>query len=243
MNMFFDYSYNFTPGVGFSCFSLGHFVWLAAGFLFIGTLAHFYKVHIKERRLTAFAVAALALSLELGRAALLLHLGLYDRGRLPLHLCTLSIYLCFFHSIHPSKTLGQFLYAFSLPGAVSALLFPDWADYPFWHFVTVSSFLLHFLMVLYPLMQVLTGGIKPDAKQLPRVLLMMLCLAVPIYFLNLSLDTNYMYLNYPLEATPLMLFSSLGRPGYLVVYPLLVSLVWLILYALPAAIKRLKLKI
>jgi hypothetical integral membrane protein (TIGR02206 family) len=238
MNMFFDYSSNLTPGAGFSCFSFGHFVWLAVGCLLISSLAYFYKVHKKERRLLTFAVAALALSLELGRAALLLHLGLYDRGRLPLHLCTLSIYLCFFHSVHPGKTLGQFLYAFSLPGAVFALLFPDWADYPAWHFVTVSSFLLHFLMVLYPLMQVLTGDIKPDAKQLPRVLLMMLCLAVPIYFLNLSLDTNYMYLNYPLVATPLMLFSSLGRPGYLVVYPLLVSLIWLILYAIPAAIKR-----
>jgi hypothetical integral membrane protein (TIGR02206 family) len=208
------------------------------GCLLISALANFYKVHEKERRLIAFTVAALALSLELERAALLLHLGLYDRGRLPLHLCTLSIYLCFFHSLRPSKTLGQFLYALSLPGAIAALLFPDWADYPAWHFVTVSSFLLHFLMVLYPLMQVISGEIKPDAKQLPRVLLMMLCLAVLVYFLNLALDTNYMFLNYPLEGTPLMLFASLGRPGYLVVYPVLIALVWLFLYGLPAAARR-----
>ena len=95
------------------------------------------------RRVTAGA----ALAIELLRSLLLMLAGEYGIGRLPLHLCALAIYISFLHSLRGGELTGQFLYAFCMPGAVCALIFPDWSAYPAFHFMSVSSFTLHILLV------------------------------------------------------------------------------------------------
>lgn len=231
MNEFFDYSSNDIANLGFGRFRPGHLVWLFLGGLLIALGCMLYKRQPQNRRRIALIVSSLGLALELGRAALLISQGLYDRGRLPLHLCTMSVYLCFIHALLPRPVLGQFLYAFTLPGAAFALLFPDWANYPAWHFVSLSSFLLHFLLVLYPLMLTFAGDIRPDVRRLPSCIGLMLCLALPVYGFNLIFDTNYMFLHWPPQGTPLEYFVFLGSPGYLLGYIPLAFLVWALLYA------------
>ena len=173
------------PENGFERFGFGHFLWLFAGGLGLILACNAYKNAPRSRRPRLRLLAAgLTLALELGRAGLLLSRGLYDLGRLPLHLCSLSIYLCFLHALTGWPGLGQFLYAFTLPGAACALLFPDWAGQPLCGFITVSSFLLHFLLVLYPLMQVASGDLRPELRRLPGCIGWMLLLALPVYFLN-----------------------------------------------------------
>jgi len=230
MNAFFDYSLNTVPNIGFGRFGKGHILWLLLGLLLLIPCCRAYDARVSRRRKLRLAVAGLGLALELVRAGVLLSLELYDRGRLPLHLCTLSVYLCFLHALRPWPLLGQFLYAFTLPGAAFALVFPDWADFPAWHFVSLSSFLLHFLLVLYPLMLHLAGDIRPEPRRLPACLGLMLLLALPVYGLNKLWHTNYMFLNWPPPGTPLELFAALGRPGYLLAYLPLAALVWLPLY-------------
>ena len=231
MNTLFAPLYGLFPEIVFQRFGFGHFLWLSAlgAGLVLGCLV--YKKARREarprlRRLTA----GLALVLELWRAGLLLSRGLYDLGRLPLHLCSLSIYLCFFHALTDRPGLGQFLYAFTLPGAALALLFPDWAGQPLFGFITVSSFLLHFLLVLYPLMQAAAGEIRPELRRLPGCIGRMLLLALPVYFLNKRWNTNYMFLNLPPAGSPLALFAFLGNPGYLLGYIPLALGVWALLY-------------
>ena len=231
MNSFFVPGKDLFPENGFERFGFGHFLWLfviGAG-LVLGCFA--YRKAPPERRpgfrlLTASA----ALGLELWRAGLLMSRGQYDLGRLPLHLCSLSIYLCFFHALTGRPGLGQFLYALTLPGAAFALLFPDWAGQPLFGFITVSSFLLHFLLVLYPLMQVAIGELRPEPRRLPGCIGRMLLLALPVYGLNKLWNTNYMFLNLPPAGSPLALFAFLGAPGYLLGYIPLALGVWAILY-------------
>lgn len=237
MNKFFDYSVNISPGAGFGRFSAAHFfILLAAVFLTAGAFFLCRKRPGLGRRL-APAVAWLALLTELWRAAVLMALGLYNRGRLPLHLCTLSVYIYFIHMLRPGDALGQLIYAFSLPGAAFALIFPDWADYPLWHFVSLSSFLLHFLLILYPAISLAIGTIRPDIRRLPGSIVRMLCLALPVWAVNHLLETNYMFLNWPPAGTPLELFSFLGRPGYLLGYIPLALAVWVPLYGRQAFLK------
>ena len=231
MNTLFAPIYGLFPEIIFQRFGFGHFLWLSAlgAGLVLGCFV--YKKARREtrprlRRLTA----GLALVLELWRAALLLGCGQYDLGRLPLHLCSLSIYLCFVHALTGRPGLGQFLYAFTLPGAAFALLFPDWTGQPLFGFITVSSFLLHFLLVLYPLMQVAAGELRPELRRLPGCIGRMLLLALPVYFLNKRWNTNYMFLNLPPAGSPLALFAFLGNPGYLLGYIPLALGVWALLY-------------
>ena len=132
--------------------------------------------------------------------------------------------------LRPKPALGQFIYAFSMPGAAFALVFPDWADYPLFHFVTFSSFLLHFLLLLYPVTALALGEIRPDLRRLPGSIAAMSALALPVWALNKLLGTNYMFLSWPPPGTPLELFAPLGSVGYLLGFVPLALAVWALLY-------------
>ena len=242
MNKFFDYGANESPMAGFGRFSPAHLILLSAlVLLLLGAYILCRKMPGPGRCLHR-ASAWLLLFTQLGRAAILIALGIYDRGRLPLHLCTLSVYLYFIHMLRPGPVLGQFIYAFSMPGAAFALVFPDWADYPLWHFVSLSSFLLHFLLVLYPLTALALGDIRPDIRRLPGSIALMLAMALPVWALNKLLGTNYMFLNWPPPGTPLELFAFLGTKGYLLGFIPLALAVWALLYRrqLPELFKKMR---
>ena len=107
MNSFFVLDKGLFPDIGFQCFGFGHFLWLFAGGAGLALGCFAYRTALPEGRpRLRLLTAGLALALELGRAGLLMSRGLYDLGRLPLHLCSLSLYLCFFHALTGRQGLG-----------------------------------------------------------------------------------------------------------------------------------------
>lgn len=230
MNDFFDFTSEYTAE-GFGMFSAVHLLWLAFGGVFVFAVSRLYKrADDARRKKLRRAVAFAALELELLRAVLLMAAGEYGLGTLPLHLCVMAVYLCALHALRGGELTGQFLYAFCMPGALAALLFPDWTYYPALHFVTVSSFLLHILIVAYIAMQVAGRDIVPDIRRTPGCLALMLCLAVPVYVFDRLTGTNYMFLNWPSPGSPLEFFAFLGRPGYVLGYLPILAAVWAVLY-------------
>lgn len=239
MEGFFDFSIG-PEAVGFGLFSAVHGAYLAAAALSALLLCLFYRRWgAEKRKRLRRGIAASALALELLRAVLLMLSGHYTIGRLPLHLCAMAVYISFFHALRGGRLTGQFLYAFCMPGAAAALLFPDWSYYPALHFMTLCSFALHILVFCYILMQVPCGDIRPDAKSLPQCLGAMLAAAIPVYVFDVLTNTNYLFLNWPSPGSPLELFAFLGRPGYLLGYIPLIAGVWIILY-LPFILKNKK---
>ena len=222
-----------SPETGFGLFSAAHFIWFIIGAAAVLICLIYRRSPAEKRRRIRITLASSALAIELLKTLLLILAGDYGIGRLPLHLCGLSIYFCFIHSFmksSPSSVFSQFLYFFCMPGAVFALIFPDWVGYPLFSFMTFSGFLLHFLITIYVVMQVISAGIFPDLRRLPACILIMLLLAVPVYFFDKSAGTNYMFLNWPSPGSPLEWFSSLGRPGYLLGYIPLMLITWAVLY-------------
>lgn len=218
-------------------FSAGHFLFLAAGAVFVFFLCRIYKRRgtIGRRRIRLITAGA-ALFLELLRAGLLAAAGEYDVYRLPLHLCGMAVYISAFHALTQNRLTGQFLYAFCMPGAIFALIFPDWSYYPLFHFMTFTGFALHVLLVAYTLMLVTSGELVPQTGKLPACLAVMLVLAAGVYVFDRATGTNYMFLNWPSEGSPLEWFSSLGRPGYILGYFPILAVVWTIMY-LPFTLK------
>ena len=214
-------------------FSFGHILWLLAALTAWLMLCRSYKRCVPARRVRKrCAIAGAALTTELLRAGLLMLAGEYGIGRLPLHLCALAIYISFLHALRGGELTGQFLYAFCMPGAVCALLFPDWSAYPAFHFMSVSSFALHILLVGYTLMLVAGGDLRPDTRRAPACLGVMLLIAVPVYIFDCLMGTNYMFLNWPSPGSPLEWFAFLGRPGYLLGYLPLLAAAWAVIYGL-----------
>ena len=230
-----------SPETGFGLFSAAHFMWLIIGTTAAVLICLLYRrADIVTRRRIRISLASVTLALELLKTILLILVGDYGIGRLPLHLCGLSIYFCFIHSFFkraPHGVFSQFLYAFCMPGAVFALIFPDWTGYPLLSFMTFAGFLLHFLITIYVIMQVSGRDIVPDVRRLPAGMLFMLLLAAPVYFFDRATGTNYMFLNWPSPGSPLEWFSFLGRPGYLLGYIPLILITWTILY-LPFMLRR-----
>ena len=223
-----------SPETGFGLFSAAHFTWLIIGVTATVLFCFLYRrADDGKRRRMRITAASVTVALELLKTLFLVLTGDYGIGRLPLHLCGFSIYFCFIHSFTkkaPYGVFSQFLYAFCMPGAVFALIFPDWTGYPLLSFMTFAGFLLHFLITIYVVMQVSGGDIVPDIRRLPACLLIMLLLALPVYCFDKSTGTNYMFLNWPSPGSPLEWFSFLGRPGYLLGYIPLTILTWAVLY-------------
>lgn len=228
---FFDFTIEMDFSGGFGRFSAAHFALLAVCAAACAALCALYcaegkTVRARLRRAAAFA----ALGTELLRAALLMAAGKYGVGRLPLHLCAMAAYVCALHAVRGGEFTGQFLYAFCLPGAAAALVFPDWAYYPAAHFMTAAGFVLHTLIVSYVLMQAVAGELRPDIRRAPECLAVMSFIAAFVYAFDLLTDTNYMFLNWPSPGSPLEDFAFLGRPGYILGYIPLLAAAWAALY-------------
>lgn len=73
------------------------------------------------------------------------------------------------------------------------------------------------------------GDIQPQLRYIPRCLLFLLCLAVPIYLINLWLDTNFMFLMSAPSGNPLYWFGETFG-NHLIGYPVLIAAVVVLMY-------------
>lgn len=220
-----------AASAGFEKYGIGHILWLFTALTVIVIMCRAYKkAPEKVRRRLKICFAAGCVAMQLVRAVLIMLRGQYGLSQLPLHLCSISVYLCLIYAFWPGRLLGQFLYAFSLPGWTLALLFPGWHSYPLWDAVCILSFLLHIVPTGFVLMLVFAGELKPEISLLPKICALMLLLAIPIYIIDVSTGQNFMFLNFAPRGTPLALFASLGRPGYLLGMLPMAGLIWLGMY-------------
>ena len=119
-----------------------------------------------------------------------------------------------------------------LPGSVFAILYPDWTYlYPAFNFMNIYSYIWHALLVAYPLMLVADNRIRPKIKHIHYDLLFLMCVVPPIYVFDKVYSSNYLFINWPPENSPLSWIASfMGNPGYLAGYLIFVVLILLLVY-------------
>lgn len=243
MEYFFCFDKDIPDGVGIANFGLEHIIWLLIAVICCTMLALRYKrARVQNRRKMRVFVGLALLVLEAGKVLALWLTGFYGLYYLPLHLCGIAIYLTLWHSLRGGDILGQMLYCVCMPGAAFALVFPDWLFYPALNYLSITSFLLHILLVAYPVMLLAGGELRPEPKRLPICFLILLVLAAAVYAFDLAFSTNYMFLLNPAPDSPLEWFYRLWGGGWYVLgYIPLLAGVWLLLY-LPLALFRRKKK-
>lgn len=220
LNEFFTYETTLPRGIGFGMFHAGHWIWLAAITAGIVGVMRWYGVASDKTRRRIEIVTASSMSvwivLRAAYIAILHEQFLYE---LPLHLCSMAGILCGIHCITHWKWLGQVLYSLCLPGAVLALIFPNWNFYPVIHFLSLEAFLFHMGILLYVFLMLYSHQIIPDIKKIGGVILFMIGVVTPIYFFDKRYDVNYMFVNRPSAGSPLVWLAHwMGEPGYLVGY-------------------------
>lgn len=225
---------------GFSHFCPGHLFWLAATAAICILLWILYRRwSARERRACKLMLAALLVGDELFKYGIAIHSGEFRPSFLPLHLCSINIFLIAADAIRPNQLLQEILYAVCLPGAFFALVFPGWAYLPLLNALCIHSFTVHILLLLYPLL-LLAGGFRPSfcrfCKTIPAVLVVVGIVAC----FNRAFGTNFMFLSRAGEGNPLSWFESfMGSPGYLIGIPVIAAVCWTVMYGLPTIRKRL----
>lgn len=230
MTYFMDTVETIEDGVGFPQFGALHLVWLAilAAVIIVNVL-WYRRADDAGRSLWNKTVAILLILDELFKMVMLFIGGNYLPQYLPLHLCSVNIFLIAWHAWKPNEMLSNFLYTVCIPGAMAAILFPSWTDLPLLNFMHLHSFTVHILLVLYPLVLAVCGVLKPSVKGIPKCMLLLVALAVIALVVNLIFDTNFMFLMEAEKGNPLALFET-WFGNHLIGFPILIAAVLAVMY-------------
>jgi hypothetical integral membrane protein (TIGR02206 family) len=118
----------------------------------------------------------------------------YEINRhLPLHLCTLSIYISAFALFSDNKFLKDFQLLWSFPAAILAILLPD-LNKSFPTFQFVEFFISHILIFLTSIYFLFVQKVCVNYKNVLKSIVLMIFLSTLIFFVNLFLNSNYLFL-------------------------------------------------
>lgn len=242
MQYFLETTETIESGHGFSHYDSLHLTWLAV-FAVITVLncVWYRRLGTVGKDRWKKTVALLLIADELFKVVMLVIGGRYLPTYLPLHLCSINIFVIAIHAWKPSKLLGGYLYTVGIPGTLAALLFPTWTDLPLLNFMHLHSFTVHILLALYPIALGTAGELEPQVKRLPQYLLLLVGMAIPIYGINLLLDTNFMFLMYASKGNPLYLFKQIWG-NHLYGFPVLITAILIVMYVPLVIFRKIKSK-
>ena len=231
MSILLETEETIAPGLGFSPFGPVHLAWLAAFLLFTVTVSLFYRrLKLEGRRKMRLALAAGVVADELLKMAVLFIGGNYMPRYLPLHLCSVNIFLVAWHALRPNKTLDNFLYTVCMPGALFPLFTPTWTALPPSSLMHIHSFTVHILLASYPIILLFGRDIRPDPRQVPKCLGLLGGLALIAFGANLLFDTNFMFLMEAPAGTPLAWFEQVFG-NHLIGFPVIITILLLVMYS------------
>jgi hypothetical integral membrane protein (TIGR02206 family) len=157
---------------------------------------------------------------------------------LPLHLCSLLVWLGAWMLITKSYKIYEFMYFMGIAGAIQVLATPDLGIYGFPHFRFFQTFLSHGLIITAAIFMTVVEGFRPTWKSMIRVAVWMNVYALIIYFVNNYLGSNYLMINHKPEL-PSLLDLLPPWPIY-IAYMELIGVASVLLLYLPFAIKDLR---
>lgn len=234
MSHFLQYETELPPGSGFALWGWQHLLWLLMiGLAVILILRAARHCGALGKRILMRSLAVCALFLQILPSIVIMAKGMYSIYTLPLHICSLASYAVFIHSLcaERSTILSEILFFPMLPGAVCALLFPDWTMYPAFSFFSAAGFLVHGAIAAYILLRLFDHTIRPDLRRIPVLLLFLAAYAAVMIPFDRAFAVNYGFLNSASPGSPLVwMAETFGTgPGYYISYAaavLIVMAVW-----------------
>ncbi len=240
MNTFFVNKFNIADGLGPGAYSAGHILYLAVLIVIIFTLGPYYKKSSEAiRKRIRNVLASLVLIDEVIKYIVPLATDAWNWAFLPLHVCSLSIFIICLHAITGSDKVAEVLYAVSLPTALMALIFPNWMMLPLWNYESIHSFTVHMLIVIYPSM-LLFGGFIPVFSRLKAAIIPFAVAIAVAVTANHYLGTNFFFLNGGDSGNPLSFLERYVGMWYILAFPVIAALLWLGMYGIPCLVRKRK---
>lgn len=233
MTLFFTRDY---VGAPFEFFGIAHI----AALVFLLTLNLFLiKQRNAQEKIKSRIRWALALALlgnEIGWHAWNFVVGSWTiQTMLPLHLYSLLVWTGALMLVTKNYSIYEFMYLAGISGALQALITPDLGIYGFPHFRFFQTFISHGLIITSAMYMTIVEGYRPTWKSLVRVAIWLNIYVVIVYFINTSIGSNYLMINYKPD-TPSLLKLLPDWPIYILYMEGIGIISFLLLY-LPFAIK------
>jgi len=217
--------------VAFGLYSPTHVAILAVLFTGIACTVWAYRRGDERRRRRIRLVLGIGvIASEASRQIAYLSLGPYDPSLIPLHMCGAATFCVFVDALRPNSWTREFLYALGTWGAAAAILFPDWANMPWFNFFTWQSFLIHACILAYALCFLVSREFTPRAVNLWKVVVMMAVIAPVVVVVNATLGTNFWYLNTGSPGSPLAPIQAATGPAYIPALLVLLAILWFVMY-------------
>lgn len=201
----------------FVLFSPSHLI--AIGIIVLVNLSLLYfrrDTDEQHRKIFRYTIAALLLVNET-----LWHLWNLVNGTwtiqttLPLHLCSVFVFLSAFMLVTKSYPIYEFAYFLGIGGATQAILTPDLGIYTFPHIRYFQVFISHGCIVTAAVYMTVVEGYRPTWASFKRVAIWTNVYMVAVFIINELIGSNYMFIAHKPE-TP-SLIDLLGPwPWYLI---------------------------
>lgn len=230
------------PGAPFELFGTAHIIGLV-----LIALCNVYLIYFRDhssataRRNFRYGLAAILVLNEIAW-----HLWNWSIGEwtiqkmLPLHLCSVLVWLSAYMLVAKSYTVYEFAYLLGIAGALQALLTPDAGIYGFPHFRFFQVLVSHGAIVTAAIYMTVVEGFRPTWQSVKRVLVGTYLYALHIWVINDLIGSNYLYLARKLDTASLLDVLP-PWPGYI---PIILALAvgFVLLFYMPFAIKDMRQK-
>lgn len=230
---FFSYIDQIPQSLHSSLFSAQHLLSIAMVVCSWAVLTLIFKDRSNEAKWRFLVLISLILPLnECAQVLWYRAVGQFSWGyTLPLHLCSLMCLILPLMTITRNKLLQEYSFAMGLAPALMTLITPDVYYYPSFSFIYIQTMLGHGIICFIPIFLIFGMGFRPDIRNLPKVVSILVVLALIITPINYITDGNYFFLRYPAPGSPMEYFQQIaGSPGYLVLTFLLGCVLWACLY-------------
>lgn len=228
MEQFFTKDYTGAP---FELFGSGHLAALGIvvllGFSFV--LAR--KLWSEQTKVTfRYALAIWLAVWELSWHAWSIYYGTWTiQTNLPLHLCSVFIWLSVIMLIKKNTTIYELAYFLGIGGAMQALITPDAGIYGLPHFRAVQTLAAHGGIVLAALYMTIVEGFRPTWQSFKRVFQWTNIYVVIVFFINLAIGSNYLFIAHKPEF-PTLIDLLAPWPWYILELEVIAFAVCFILY-------------
>ena len=149
---------------------------------------------------------------------------------LPLHLCSVFVFLSAYMLVTKSYTIYEYAYFLGIAGASQALLTPDAGMYGFPHFRAFQVMISHGAIITAAVFMTLVEGYRPTWQSLKRVLIGGNIYMAVIFVFNLLIGSNYLFIAHKPETASLMDVLP-DWPIYIIFIEMIGILVSILLYA------------
>ncbi len=192
--------------------------------------------NVAVRRGVRYALAAILLLDELGWHLWNVHVGIWQiQTMLPLHLCSVMVYLSAIMLISKNYTLYEFVYFLGIGGASQAFITPDAGIYGFPHFIFFQVLISHGAIITAGIYMTVVEGYRPTWQSVKRVAIITNVYLVLVGIVNWAIGSNYLFLARKPASASLMDFLG-PWPWYIISLEVVGLVMMLLLYA-PFAVK------